>query len=980
MKSNDDISNARYYANAAEQQILIQGLQRYFSLPERSQNRNKITKEVSQFLQCFSPHWSHRAVRLWFNNNKHSYFNGQSFNTEIANNPTTNLPIINNLAQNNLNMKINQPHESLAQNNANIPLNNPSLINIPILQIPNTQPIIIPGMQYQNFNQIPENRGMNNIKGQESALPTNFNAVNPMMQNQFLNQIPPIEQPKPAPKMQQQQIAKQQYIVPQIAKTVNPVLPPSQTKTVNTVLQPPAPLPNQPSNPPLEVKISPKAIPQPQIQSSPNSSVNSSSSLPPSHFHPIPTPQIDSKSYIELPKKTETKKKVTVMPPIQISAPAKTSSGSSSFSESKSTPSLGQSFSYWGSSNEGGSFLEFGMTKEKMSKQITALLAEIRETPEEPLDDSSLLKMKINEFERMCNDFRTRFGFLSPQIIDPSFKFTRFPIHDIVREISGSLSSLSLSLSPSTGIDGYGGYMGGFMYMGSLGSLGAFGRSDSNFSLNTFSPSTSMNLINDTTATSSIHTSMNDQSEDGVEEKNRSFTYSSSPSFTPSTSSSMDASMTASQNIPSSANQSTEKEEIESSMMSSLNEADSCFLDQISHSSIWQARSFKSTHIPYFECASISRGLGIAAYAYKHIDFSSNEHQRAICFTSRLNSSVKSADEYEDSADAMHESWKTVLVDSHSVIESMIVDDNSAWLLTNREIIHSSLFEINSSTSSKNDFCASNRIELPQGGGSSSISFIGNSNDAESYGVVASFSSSSDLLFINSNNDQELQKSQTSCDGISCVAALSNDMIACGVPLKGTVTLVNKDGNEIRSFVGHCGAVLGIYPLYVSNDEFETNLFASRADDNTIRVWDVRERIPLFQITTSLTMTSNSNSSSMNSQSSSVANATSLGKSGSNQQMSYCSFLNVDGNDQYLMFGLPHQIGVIDIRKDFAKPLLGVTTDDYDPISLCYNQETNNVAIFGEVENIASRDSMLFVGNDGQSRKRIFRTYNSFIG
>ena len=74
MKSNKDISNARYYANAAEQQILVQGLQRYFSLPERSQNRNKITKEVSQFLQCFSPHWSHRAVRLWFNNNKHSYF------------------------------------------------------------------------------------------------------------------------------------------------------------------------------------------------------------------------------------------------------------------------------------------------------------------------------------------------------------------------------------------------------------------------------------------------------------------------------------------------------------------------------------------------------------------------------------------------------------------------------------------------------------------------------------------------------------------------------------------------------------------------------------------------------------------------------------------------------------------------------------------------------------------------------------------
>lgn len=982
MKSNKDISNARYYANAAEQQILVQGLQRYFSLPERSQNRNKITKEVSQFLQCFSPHWSHRAVRLWFNNNKHSYFNTQNLNAENINNSTSNFPI-----NNNINMKINvQAQDPLMQNSSSIPLSNSSMQKVPLVQIPGQQP----GIQFQNFNQIAENRGSYNIQGQGNALPTNFNAINPMMQKL----VPPNE------KQQQQQATKQQFIVPQIAKSANSALQAPQSQMQSSIPTPsliPAPPTTQPPKRPLEVKIAPK-IPQPQIHTNPTTSINSSSSLPPSHFQRIPTPQIDSNSYNETPKKADAKKKVTVMPPIKISS---TITSKPSISSSTSS-SFGQSMSYWGSnpSNDRGNSPEFGATREKMCKQITALLDEIRETPEDPLNSSSLLKMKINEFERMCRDFRTQYGFLSPQIIDPSFKFTRFPIHDPVREMPSSLSSLSLSLMPAAAMndynDGYGGEMGGFMYndMGSLGNLSAFGRSDSNFSLNAFSPSTSMNLINDTTTNSasnmqdnsffgmnSNNGNDNEQIEGGMEAaKNRSYTYSSSPSFAPSTSSSIDASMAASQNVPSSIEQRSDKDgndaDYNSGSSNTANgQADSCFLDHISQNSIWQARSFKSTHIPYFECAAMSKGLDIAAYAYKHIDFSSNKHQRAICFTNSANSSGKPIDEYESSADIMHESWKTVLVDCHLVVESMVVDDDSAWLLTNREIIHSSLFQ--SQSTAEDGYCASNRIELPHIGGSRFVSFIGNRNDIEGYGVVACFSSSSDLLFVNSSNDQEFQRSQTCCSGISCIAPLSNDLIACGVPLNGTVVLVNKNGDEVRSFVGHCGEVLGVYPLFSSCEDYETNLFASRADDNTVRVWDIRERVPLFQITTSLAMTSSSSSSSQ----SSFVNTPNLDKtSSSNQQISYCSFLNVDGNDQYLMFGLHHQIGVIDIRKDFAKPILGVTTDDYDPVSLHFNQELNTVGMFGEVENVASRDSMLFVGNDGQSRKRIFRTYNNFIG
>ena len=67
LQSNE---SKRYYPTPAEQNILTSNISRYFSYPERSPERSKVAADVSSSLQQFSPHWSHRAVRLWFNNNK----------------------------------------------------------------------------------------------------------------------------------------------------------------------------------------------------------------------------------------------------------------------------------------------------------------------------------------------------------------------------------------------------------------------------------------------------------------------------------------------------------------------------------------------------------------------------------------------------------------------------------------------------------------------------------------------------------------------------------------------------------------------------------------------------------------------------------------------------------------------------------------------------------------------------------------------
>lgn len=60
----------RYHPSPQEQSILTPNLKLYFSYPERSPDRTRIASEVSSELLRISSHWTNRAVRLWFNNNK----------------------------------------------------------------------------------------------------------------------------------------------------------------------------------------------------------------------------------------------------------------------------------------------------------------------------------------------------------------------------------------------------------------------------------------------------------------------------------------------------------------------------------------------------------------------------------------------------------------------------------------------------------------------------------------------------------------------------------------------------------------------------------------------------------------------------------------------------------------------------------------------------------------------------------------------
>jgi len=75
----------RYHPSLPEQSILSPNLKKYFSYPERSPDRSRIASEVSFQLSKYSNHWTSRAVRLWFNNNRKTVYDDIRISSENSN-------------------------------------------------------------------------------------------------------------------------------------------------------------------------------------------------------------------------------------------------------------------------------------------------------------------------------------------------------------------------------------------------------------------------------------------------------------------------------------------------------------------------------------------------------------------------------------------------------------------------------------------------------------------------------------------------------------------------------------------------------------------------------------------------------------------------------------------------------------------------------------------------------------------------------
>jgi WD40 repeat protein len=121
-------------------------------------------------------------------------------------------------------------------------------------------------------------------------------------------------------------------------------------------------------------------------------------------------------------------------------------------------------------------------------------------------------------------------------------------------------------------------------------------------------------------------------------------------------------------------------------------------------------------------------------------------------------------------------------------------------------------------------------------------------------------------------------------------------------------------------------------------------LFASSGGDSTVRVWDLRERFPVVNV---------------------ITNGVPV--------------VSVSGSNNYLITGMHGKgINVFDLRNGTGKPILGVATEEYDPIGLHYNQNEDLLAMFGGVEKKGGSDPTMV--KEGESRQTIFRIYREFVG
>jgi WD40 repeat protein len=260
--------------------------------------------------------------------------------------------------------------------------------------------------------------------------------------------------------------------------------------------------------------------------------------------------------------------------------------------------------------------------------------------------------------------------------------------------------------------------------------------------------------------------------------------------------------------------------------------------------------------------------------------------------------------------------WTTTTLPIPATVEAMAVDPQFAYLLTAQRLYRTDLF----------------------GNGESEIATIGVKSKGGSLepfmgGVVAA--SRFAPLMISVSASLEVRRIMTSYTGVTCMAAI-DDRLFLGVADSGVTRLIAPDGTEIRTFIGHTASVARVLRI-------GTEVLASAGRDAVVRVWDVRDRFPVI----------------------------SIGVNG-------VPIASIAGSEEHLIVGLHNKaVNVFDLRNAPGRAVLGVGTPDFDPVSLCYSQCNDSLAMFG-AESGGYRDAA--VDRNPEGRKKIFRMYRGFLG
>jgi WD40 repeat protein len=203
------------------------------------------------------------------------------------------------------------------------------------------------------------------------------------------------------------------------------------------------------------------------------------------------------------------------------------------------------------------------------------------------------------------------------------------------------------------------------------------------------------------------------------------------------------------------------------------------------------------------------------------------------------------------------------------------------------------------------------------------------------YGAIAGYPSGSSLFSI--THKGEISSTPLLIKGVSAMANIGGKIV-CVAEGSAVMRLLALNGREQRLFVGHCGPVKLLQKIV-------ENMFASWGQDDSIRIWDIRDRASVATILApSMAVTA------------------------------------MTGSSEYLICGFQNKrIGVIDIAN--RKPLFGVETNDFVPASMAFDKGADVLYAFGAHDSQRGpQPRAVFGDNERQFEQKVFRKCSSFIG
>jgi WD40 repeat protein len=259
--------------------------------------------------------------------------------------------------------------------------------------------------------------------------------------------------------------------------------------------------------------------------------------------------------------------------------------------------------------------------------------------------------------------------------------------------------------------------------------------------------------------------------------------------------------------------------------------------------------------------------------------------------------------------------FTTFNFESNLVIDSMCMTSRAAWFLSKTTVLIISFSRFDPPRS----------VDLPASGSGVLMPFLD--------GVVVGFSSSQSLYCVDPTAD--VNAIPLPFKGVTCMTNIKEKLI-CGVTGSAVLHLLTCEGVEERVFLGHCGPVTRI-------ERLSDNSFASSAQDNTVRVWDVRDRTPISTIL--------------------LPNVGVTALAGSRDYV-ICAFQN-------------KRVGVVRLTGDRPAAILGIQTQDFTPFRMVFDPKDDVLYMFAVRE---GDQRIMFAENGRKGRTMtLFRRFQGFI-